>query len=125
MWSSCWVLPHSRRSWKRSPETEMEGKLTTQNPTREENSGSAPNAFSLLRQFVRKQRPAERCELCSAALRHEHTHLIELSARRLLCACDACALLFDGRANRKYKRVPRRVQLLEPFQMTDAQWDGL
>ncbi len=103
----------------------MDEKPAPTNTSHEETARPAANAHSILRQFARKKRPAERCELCSAALEHWHPHMIELSARRLLCACDACALLFDNRANRKYKRVPRRVQLLKPFHITDSQWDGL
>jgi len=34
-------------------------------------------------------------------------------------------LLFSGRAGPKYKRVPRDIQLLANFQMSDAEWDGL
>jgi hypothetical protein len=103
----------------------MVEKAMPSNPPREDALDPGANAFGILRQFARKQQPAERCELCSAALAHEHPHLIELAARRLLCACDACALLFDGGANNKYKRVSRRVQLLESFNITDSQWDGL
>lgn len=83
------------------------------------------NAFGVLRQFGRRQRPSEPCELCSTPLGPGHPHLIELSARRLLCACDACALLFEGRAGRRYKRVPRRVLRFESFRLTDGQWEGL
>lgn len=83
-------------------------------------------AFKTLRQFARKpKRLVERCELCSIELFHEHPHLIELTQRKLVCACDACAMLFSERANAKYKRVPRRVRLLANFQMTDAEWEGL
>ncbi len=84
-------------------------------------------AFESLRQFARKpRRRAERCELCSAELHSEHhPHLIEATQRKLLCACDACALLFSGRAGTKYKRVPRDIRLLANFHMTDAEWDGL
>ena len=103
----------------------MDGKPAPQNPIQTDEASSTENAYSILRQFSRKRPPAEHCELCSAALQHQHPHLIEISARRLLCACDACALLFDGGVNRKYKRVSRRIQLLETFRMTDAQWDGL
>jgi hypothetical protein len=63
--------------------------------------------------------------MCSAELRSEHAHLIELAQRRLHCACDACAMLFSGQAGTKYKRVPRDVRLLADFQMNDAEWDGL
>jgi hypothetical protein len=103
----------------------MDGKPAPLNPIQVESARPAANAYGILRQFGRKARPAEHCELCSAPLGHEHPHLIEISARRLLCACDACALLFDGGANRKYKRVSRRVRLLDAFRLTDSQWDGL
>lgn len=82
--------------------------------------------FEMLRQFARKPRhAAERCEMCSAELGEHHPHLIELTERRLHCACDACALLFSNRAGTKYRRVPRDVRLLSNFQMTDAEWEGL
>ncbi len=83
-------------------------------------------AFESLRQFARKpQKQGEKCEMCSAELRSQHAHLIELTKRRLHCACDACAMLFSGQAGTKYKRVPRDVRLLANFRMTDAAWDGL
>jgi hypothetical protein len=82
-------------------------------------------AFATLRQFARSRPPAERCELCSAGLAHEHPHLVEISLRKIVCACEACATLFDGMANGKYRRVARRAQFLASFQMTDAQWENL
>jgi len=94
--------------------------------TKTEQFRETAQGFETLRQFARKpQRRVETCELCSVALRTEHPHLIELTQRRLLCACDACAILFSGRAGTKFKRVPRHVRLLANFQMTDAEWDGL
>ena len=82
-------------------------------------------AFATLRQFARKRTPIERCEMCSRELFPEHEHLVEPASRKLICACEACAILFDGQSGTKYKRVPRRVQFLADFQLTDAQWDGL
>jgi hypothetical protein len=83
-------------------------------------------AFESLRQFARKsQKQVEKCEMCSAELRSQHAHLIELTKRRLHCTCDACAMLFSGQAGTKYKRVPRDVRLLANSRMTDAEWDGL
>jgi len=86
-------------------------------------------ALGVLRQFRGVRRPSSRalehCELCSAALHPEHPHLVELASRQLVCACDGCALLFDGQERSKYKRVSRRIQFLENFKMTDAQWDSL
>jgi hypothetical protein len=84
-------------------------------------------AFDTLRQLARKPAPrqVEKCEMCSVELRSEHAHLIELTQRRLHCACDACAMLFSGQAGTKYKRVPRDIRLLADFRLTDAEWDGL
>lgn len=86
---------------------------------------SLDQAFATLRQFARPRTPAERCELCSAGLAHEHPHLVEIASRKIICACNACATLFDGMADGRYRRVSRRVQLLTQFRMTDAQWEGL
>ncbi|MGH9743208.1 MAG: DUF5947 family protein [Candidatus Acidiferrum sp.] len=83
------------------------------------------SAFAALKQFARKRAPAERCEMCSRELASEHEHLVEPASRRLICSCEACAILFDGQSGTKFKRVPRRVLFLRDFQMTDGQWDGL
>jgi hypothetical protein len=83
------------------------------------------SAFAALRQFARKRKAVERCEMCSLELAAEHEHLVEPANRKLICACAACAILFDGQSGTKYKRVPRQVLFLRDFQLTDAQWDGL
>ena len=83
------------------------------------------SAFTALRQFTRKRTPVERCEMCSRELAPEHEHLVEPASRKLICACEACAILFDGQSGAKYKRVPREVNFLADFKLTDPQWDGL
>lgn len=88
-------------------------------------SPTTESAFGVLRQFVRPRRAVERCELCSLEIGSDHPHLIEPVARKLVCSCDACALLFSGRAGARFKRVPRLVKLLANFPLADAQWDGL
>ncbi|MGI8552630.1 MAG: DUF5947 family protein [Dehalococcoidia bacterium] len=88
-------------------------------------SPAEPRPFTTLRRFVRERTPAERCELCNAPLRSEHQHLLEPLRRQLLCACEPCAILFNTQGETRYKRVPRRLQYLPDFRMTDAQWDGL
>jgi hypothetical protein len=82
-------------------------------------------AFATLRQFVRKRAAVERCELCSAELPHDHQHLIEPIQRKLVCACEACAILFSHQAGLKYKRVPRRARWLSDFRISDGQWEAL
>lgn len=83
------------------------------------------NAFGALRQFTGRRRSAERCELCGADISAVHGHLVEMARRKLVCACEACCVLFSGQSSPKYKRVPRRVCLLTDFHMTDSQWDSL
>src|ERR1700722_17889514 len=82
------------------------------------------NAFGALRQLVRRRKDVERCELCSAEVGHDHPHLIEPPSRKLLCTCNACAILFSN-SGTKYKRVPRRVLAMPDFHLTDGQWEGL
>lgn len=88
-------------------------------------SSDRDGAFKALRQFARKRKVVERCEMCSQELGPEHEHLVEPANRRLICACQACAILFEGQSGTKFKRVPREVRFLQDFQLGDAQWDGL
>ncbi len=85
----------------------------------------AGSALSALRRFARPRTERERCDLCSLELAADHAHLVELSSRRLVCACDACAVLFDSRAAGKYRRVPRNSRFLSDFRLTDVAWQGL
>ncbi|MGB7922558.1 MAG: DUF5947 family protein [Pyrinomonadaceae bacterium] len=87
--------------------------------------GQGQSAFSALRRLVRPRAVVERCEMCSMELAAEHQHLIEPLGRQLVCACDACAVLFSGQAGTKYRRVPRRIRFLPDFRITDGQWDSL
>jgi hypothetical protein len=88
-------------------------------------SPTVESAFGVLRQFTRRPSTVERCELCSLEIGSDHAHLLEPVARNLICSCDACAVLFSGRAGTRFKRVPRQVRLLAGFRMSDAQWDSL
>lgn len=89
-------------------------------------TAAAPTApLENLRRFMRPRRPAPRCELCSAELRPDHEHLLELSKRELLCACYACAVLFDAHRSGLYRRVPQRVWRLTGFELPDHLWARL
>ena len=86
--------------------------------------------IGVLRQFVRaasspRQAPVGKCEICSRELAVTHKHLLELASRKMVCACDACAILFSGQGTAKFRRVPRQIRFLPDFRMTDSQWDGL
>ena len=92
-----------------------------------EASGALPGlaALSSLRRFARPRAVRERCELCDAELAADHSHLVEPASRNLVCACEACAILFSGQAGTKFRRVPRRVRFLPDFRMADEAWEGL
>src|ERR1700733_13147150 len=87
------------------------------------------SAFATLRQFTVKNagnpEPREHCGLCDTVLPPQHRHLIDPASRRLICACQACALLFPRGSDTKYKSVPRTVRFFENFRLADGQWDSL
>ncbi len=88
-------------------------------------TGRPGNAFATLRQFVRARAAVETCELCRTPLAEVHQHLLAPANRRLVCACDPCAILFERQAGTTYVRVPRRIRALPDFCLTDSQWDAL
>jgi Family of unknown function (DUF5947) len=73
------------------------------------------------------EKEEEVCELCGAAIAPEHRHLLDLDKRDLLCACRACALLFDGDAagGGHYKLVPDRRVSLDDFELDHVTWERL
>lgn len=86
-------------------------------------SGLTP--LATLRKLVRPRVVREHCALCDAGLAEHHAHLIEPATHQLVCACDACAILFSGSAETRYRRVPRDVWVLNEFQLSDAAWEAL
>ena len=88
-------------------------------------SQPSEDAFSLLKRLARKRAVVERCEMCSQELAPDHNHLVEPATHKLVCACDACSILFEGHHSANFKRVPRSAIYLPDFQMTDAQWETL
>ncbi len=88
-------------------------------------AGGVRNPIGALRRFARPRAAVERCDLCAAPLAEDHQHLLEPATRQLKCACDACAVLFDGARNGKYRRVPRRIEFWDDFLLGDEQWASL
>lgn len=80
-----------------------------------------------LRGLIRERAPAERCELCSAELspHPHHEHLFEPATRQIKCSCTPCAILFPPEAEKRYRRVSRRLLYLDDFAMSDIQWESL
>ena len=70
---------------------------------------------------------AEQCDMCAAPVPPGHRHLVDLNDRRLLCACRACALLFDSKAagGGHLRLVPTRRRRLDDFVLDELQWERL
>jgi hypothetical protein len=84
------------------------------------------NAFARLRRLMHRHHEVhERCELCGASLGDHHAHLVETASRRLVCSCEACAVLFSAQGAGQHRRVPRRTQLLRDFRLSDEDWAAL
>jgi len=82
---------------------------------------------------IRQTRPAtprragEHCELCSEPIGDEHSHLVDVERRALLCTCRGCALLFgaEGAGGLRFRAVPDRYVAFPDFRLSAAQWDAL
>jgi hypothetical protein len=74
-----------------------------------------------------REEPLEQCELCGRPIPSEHRHVLDLEDRNLLCACRACALLFDkrGAAAGRRRLVPDRRLRLDGLRLPDELWDAL
>jgi len=69
--------------------------------------------------------PVEECELCAESISVEHEHLLEPDARRVFCACQACAALLSQEQQRqgaRYLRVERRAARLHELEIDDSSW---
>ena len=89
--------------------------------------GSSPLARLARRAAREREAELERCELCSEPIAPEHRHLLDLASRELMCACRACALLFDraGAGAGRYRLVPDRRLRLDGFALDDLEWEEL
>jgi hypothetical protein len=76
-----------------------------------------------LQRFVAER--LERCDLCSAILPAGHLHLLDVEARRAVCACQGCAMVVGSRRDGRYREVPPRGERLADFRLSDAEWAAL
>lgn len=96
-------------------------------PGTERRPGPALGVLGRFRGQAPKPAPGERCEMCAATIGDEHSHVVNVEIRNLLCTCRACYLLFTrtGAAQGKYRAVPDRYLHLPAFVLGAAAWDAL
>lgn len=105
--------------------------MSASSPANDDNALSAV-PMQALRRFTQDRKPvsaatpAEHCELCNEAISSRHRHLLDLSNHSVICACNACSLLFgrEGAAGGKYRLLPQQYLFLPDFHITDEQWDA-
>ena len=83
------------------------------------------NPLMALRRLARGQSPVEQCEFCSVRLAPAHRHLLEVATRKIICACDPCALRFHNVIGGRWKLIPRDARALPGFQLSDMEWESL
>ena len=88
-------------------------------------TGGRQSPLATLRRLKQPRTARERCELCSVALGPGHRHLLEMSSRQVICACDHCALRFQVVVGGRFKLIPRYPHALADFRLTDGQWENL
>lgn len=67
----------------------------------------------------------EVCELCATPVPPEHPHLVQVTDRRMVCACGPCGFLFSTPGAAAYRRVPDRVLTDPGTTVPDGVWDAL
>ena len=88
------------------------------------------SAFDVLTR-IRANKPSaeqagERCEMCAEPIADEHQHVVNTSARQLMCTCRGCYLLFtDPHAKLRYRAVPDRYLRFPEFTLDRRAWDAL
>lgn len=88
---------------------------------------SAYDVLQRIRASRNSARPAgERCEMCAETITDDHSHVVNLSGRQLMCVCRPCYLLFtDQSADLRYRSVPDRYLAFADFALSPGHWDAL
>ena len=65
---------------------------------------------------TRRAEAAEHCDLCNVPVPAGHRHLLDTERGEVMCACQACSLLFvrDAASEGHYRLVPQRRIRLAP-----------
>jgi hypothetical protein len=91
--------------------------------------GASPLQRMAQRSAREREEALERCDLCSAPIAPEHRHLLDVTSRELMCACQPCSVLFDraaaGAGGRHYRLVSDRRLRIEDFALDDVMWADL
>jgi len=62
----------------------------------------------------------ERCDLCNTTVADDHRHLLHLTERRIICACEACWALRSG--DSEFRPSGMRTVWFDDFDCDDELW---
>jgi hypothetical protein len=64
--------------------------------------------------------------MCAEPITEDHSHVVDLQTRSLMCTCRGCYLLFmDQQAQLRYRAIPERYLSFSGVRLTAAEWDAL
>lgn len=83
-----------------------------------------------LRRFLsapKNRPPGEYCEMCSEGISEEHSHVIDMQLRSIMCTCRGCYLLFThtGAGGQRHKAVPDRYLHVSSFPAGEQLWESV
>jgi hypothetical protein len=90
--------------------------------------GAAPSTGPGLPFTLSQPKPrGEGCEMCGEDITDEHSHVVNIESRSLLCTCRPCYLLFtrEGAGRGNFRSVPERYLTDPSFQLSEARWEEL
>ena len=89
--------------------------------------GGRPALVSRLHRLAAQSgRPAvaqERCDLCNIDIPDDHSHLLHVEDRRIVCVCRPCFFLLAGQG--AYLPTGSRTLVLDDFELPDELWYAL
>jgi hypothetical protein len=91
-------------------------------------AGNGPlDVLARFREPRKRPRPGEVCDMCAEVIPDEHSHVVNIETRNLMCTCRGCYLLFtsEGAAQGKYKVVPERYLTDPSFKLTESDWQRM
>jgi hypothetical protein len=70
--------------------------------------------------------PYEHCDMCRALIADDHSHVVDIRNRSMMCTCRPCYLLFTrDSAELAYRSVPDRYLHFPDLEISAGQWDDL
>lgn len=77
-----------------------------------------------LRRFAEIATDHRPCDLCRCELANPHRHVMDVTTRSILCACNLCAWTFSNDANGRFRPIPQFVTRVDSGILDDL-WNRL